>query len=87
MMNKEELKELDEVMNRIGVLQDISGYKMIELLAHSAETLVDCDSCPLYYKCALDMNNFMKGTYEYNSCEDVWKDYLNLKIDGKDSNI
>ena len=84
MMDKQALKELEEVMKRIGVLQDVSGYKMIELLAVAAEFVMDCDKCPLAYKCKPDREKFMSGDYVYNSCSDVWKAYLNLEIDGKE---
>ena len=78
------IDELEKTYQRIRKLEDITGYSMIELLSHSAESLMDCDKCPMWNKCDEDMKRFMTGNYEYNSCEDVWKDYLTLKIDGKE---
>lgn len=56
---------------RVGILEDLTGKTVNEMLANYAEYHLECDKCPLFDKCkntvitcGILWRQFLEGKYE-----------------------
>jgi hypothetical protein len=72
----DKIEALQEKMDRVKVLMDVTGMSMEELMAESAMVHVDCMLCPIKTKC---------DQYRYDEsigCTEAWTRYLKGELDG-----
>lgn len=70
------LEKLNQCMDRIKQIMDVTGMSMEELIAESAMVHVDCEMCPIKTVCD-------KHRYDESyGCSETWTMYLKGEIDG-----
>ena len=70
------LEKLNQCMDRIKQIMDVTGMSMEELIAESAVYHIDCGKCPIKSICKQYLCN------NQIACTDLWTMYLKGVIDG-----